>query len=94
MSGTVLAFYLLLIVVLVFQLSSNARRKPLQTLRATSVDEAISKVKELYPNAVYGRWQTDSNGWLPAGEVMCIWENQEALDCNSPPIAKINSYTP
>ena len=94
MSGSVLAFYLVLIVVLVFRLSSDNRRKPLQTLRATSVDQAISKIKELYPDAVYGGWQTESNGWLPAGEVMCIWENQEALDRNSPPVAKINSYTP
>jgi hypothetical protein len=59
-----------------------------------SVDEAISIIKNLYPNAVNGPWQTEGKGWLPAGEVMCVWQNQEALDRNSPPVAEIRRYTP
>jgi hypothetical protein len=58
------------------------------------VDEAISKIKELYPNAVCGRWQTERTAWLLASEFMLIWENQEALERKSAPVAKIRSYTP
>jgi hypothetical protein len=75
------------------RLSSGNRRVPFETLRAASVDEAISEIKELYPKAVCGRWQTDA-GWLLTTEVMWIWENQEAEDRNSPPVAKMISYVP
>ena len=94
MSGTVLALYLLLLVVLVLRLSSGIRQKSLEKVQATSVDEALSKIKELYPDAVCGRWETDRTGWLLSAEVMCIWENQEALDRKAPPVAKIRSYVP
>ena len=94
MSGTMLAVSLLLLAVLMLRLSPGNRRKPLETRRAASIDEAISKIKELYPNAVYGRWQTDRTGWLLASEFMLIWENQEVLDRKSPPVAKTISYIP
>ena len=87
MSATMFAVSLLL-------LSSGNRRKPFEIRRAASIDEAISKIKKLYPNAVCGRWQTDRTGWLLASEFMLIWENQEALDRKSPPVAKIVSYVP
>jgi hypothetical protein len=89
-----LAVSLFLLVVLMLRLSSANRRRPFETLRAASVDEAISKIKELYPNAVCGRWQTERTGWLLTSEFVLIWENQEALDRKSPPVAKINSYVP
>jgi hypothetical protein len=94
MSGSLLGLYLLLLVVLIFRLSSGNGRKPSETLQAASVEEAISKIKELYPNAVCGRWQTDRTAWLFERELMWIWENQEALDRNSPPVAEIISYVP
>jgi hypothetical protein len=83
---------LLLLVVLMLRLSSANRRRPFETLRAASVDEAVSKIKELYPNAVCGRWQT--TGWLLTSEFTLVWENQEALERKSPPVAKISSYVP
>jgi hypothetical protein len=85
---------LLLLVVLMLRLTSGSRRKPFQTVRAASVNEAIRKIKELYPNAVCGRWQTNRTGWLLTSEFTLIWENQEALDRKSPPVAKIISYVP
>jgi hypothetical protein len=94
MPGSVLALYLLLLVVLMLQLSSGNSRKPWKGLQATSVDEAIRKIKELYPNAVFGRWEIDRTHWLLAGEVMWVWENQELVDRNSPPVGKIISYIP
>ena len=94
MSGSVLAFYLFLIVVLAVRLASSHRRKTRQTQDAASVEEAIARIKELYPEAVNGPWQPDSSGWLPADECMEVWENQEAQDRNLPPVANIRKYTP
>jgi hypothetical protein len=51
MSGTMLAVSVLLFVVLVLRLSSANRRRPFETLRAVSVEEALSKIKEQYPYA-------------------------------------------
>jgi hypothetical protein len=94
MSGSVHAFCRRLMVRLGVRLSSNAGPGRWETRQVANLDEAIRKVKELYPNAVSGPWQTDYTGLLPAGEVMCIWQNQEKLDRNSAPIAGIRRYTP
>jgi hypothetical protein len=94
MSASVIGLSLLLIVVLGFRLCSTDKKKSLETRDVADVDEAISEIKKVYPNAVSGPWQTDREGWLPAGEVMLIWQNQEALDCSSPPVAWIRRYCP
>ena len=85
---------LLLLVVLMLWLSAANRRRPFETLRVASVDEAISKIKHVYPNAICGRWQAERTGWLLTSESMLIWENQNAQDRKSPPVAKISSYVP
>jgi hypothetical protein len=94
MSGSAPAFYGRLMVLLGYRRCSNAQRGRWQTRHAVNLDEAIRKVKELYPNAVHGPWQTDGTGWLPTGEVMCVWQNQEAFDRKEPPVAAIRRYTP
>jgi hypothetical protein len=94
MSGSVLAFYLLLIVVLAVRLASSHRRKTWEAQDAASVEEAIAKIKELYPEAVTGSWEPDGSGWLPADECMSVWENQAARERNLPPVASIRRYTP
>jgi hypothetical protein len=94
MSAFVLGLCLLLIVILGIRLSSTGKEESLETRDVADVDEAISKIKQSYPNAVNGPWQPDREGWLPAGEVMAVWQDQEALDRNSPPVAWIRRYCP
>jgi hypothetical protein len=94
MSGSVFAFYVLLIALFAVRLASSQRRKTHQTHNAASVEEAIARIKEFYPDAVNGLWQPDCSGWLPADEFMDVWENQEAQERNLPPVASIKRYTP
>lgn len=94
MSGSVQALFRRLTVLLGFQSHSYARRETWETRHVATFDEAIRKVRELYPNAVSGPWQRDGTGWLPTAEVMCIWPDQETRDRKSPPIAGIRRYTP
>jgi hypothetical protein len=94
MSGSVLIFYLLLIAGLAFRLVSRQRRKTWESRNAASVEDAIARIKQYYPEAVPGPWQPDAGGWLPADEAMSIWENQQARERGSPPIATIRRYTP
>jgi hypothetical protein len=94
MSGSVLAFYVFLIVLLVVRLASSHRRKSSESYEAETIEDALARIKEHYPDAVSGPWQPDCSGWLPVDEAMSVWENPEAQQRNLPPVASIRRYAP
>jgi len=64
-----------------------------ETIVVATEEDAMCKIKESYPDAVSGRWDTDYDrrlpGGRPSGQIKLVYENQRALGRKSRLIAHI-----